>query len=130
MMQPTTSRRTKASAIVLTGGGRMIDLSLERLLRQHAACDVITAMHAGTLLLQLKKRPVPLVICDDTSPSLRSFALIGDIKALSAQTRVALIVPSGSADQERRATAAGADVYVPYGRALRLLPSIIDDLLA
>jgi DNA-binding NarL/FixJ family response regulator len=129
--QPTAGRRqTKSPAIVMTGGGRLLVESLDYQLQARTTYPTVTALLPDDVLRQIAQRPVPLVICDDTAPSMRDFQLMGEIKALSPQTRVILIVPSGSPDQERRARAAGADAYLPHTFALRRLPSILDDLLA
>jgi DNA-binding NarL/FixJ family response regulator len=108
----------------------MITDYLGRYLCAHTGCEIVTAMMPNDILRQIAERPVPVVICDDTAPSMRTFELMGEIKARSPQTQVVLIVPSGSSDQERRAKAAGADMYVPHSFAFKHLQRILDDVLA
>jgi DNA-binding NarL/FixJ family response regulator len=129
--QPAVSRRrSKIPTIVVVGGGRILPDYLNHQLRNHTTCEIVTARLPSEVLWQLAQQPVPLVICDDTAPGLRSFQLMREIKARSPQTRVVLIVPSGSPDQERRAKAAGADIYLPHAFALKRLQAILDGVLA
>jgi DNA-binding NarL/FixJ family response regulator len=102
---------------------------LDRQLRDRRPCEIVIATLPSDALRQVARRPVPLVICDDTSPSMRSFQLMGEIKALSPETHVVLIVPSGSLEQERRAKRAGADTYIPSTFAFKRLLPILDDVL-
>jgi DNA-binding NtrC family response regulator len=128
--QATTGRRrAKTPAILVIGGGRAITEYLDRHLRSRAACEIVTAALPSDALRQVARRPVPLVICDDSAPSMRSFQLMGEIKALSPETHVVLIVPTGSLDQERRAKQAGADTYIPSTFAFKRLLPILDDVL-
>lgn len=130
MMQRTARRRGRSPAIIVTGGGRILTDYLKHQLAQHAACEIVTAALPSEALRQVAQRPVPLVICDDTAPSMCSFQLMSEIKQSSPKTQVVLVVPSGSADQERRAKAAGADAYLPFTFALKRLQAIVHDLEA
>jgi DNA-binding NtrC family response regulator len=122
-------RSTKTPAIVVVSGGRTITefFSSQRRLKGYIIAQV---QLPSEVLWLLKRRPIPLVVCDDRAPSLRSFDLMGAIKQLSPQTHVVLVVPSGSPDQERRAKAAGADTYLPWAFALKRLQVLLDDVLS
>jgi len=130
MNQPTLGRRAaKTPAIVVIGGGSSIVDALTARLRQQQY-TVLSALLPSEVLRLLAKRPVPLVVCDDSAPGMRSFGIMTEIKQRSPQTHVVLVVPSGSPEQERRARAAGADTYVPSTFALKRLQTLLDDVLA
>ena|SRR5215212_6382637 len=130
MTRPIRGRRSaNTPAIVVVGAAPTLTGFLYNLLRKRE-CNIINALLPSEVLGLLTRHHIPLVICDDSAPSMRSFGLMSEIKQRSPQTHVVLVVPSGSADQERRAHAAGADTYVPSPFALRRLQTIIDTVLA
>ena len=126
-----TRRRPQITTVIVVGGGPALTEFIHRSLGQHEEQpEVITTMLPSELMQQLRRRNVPLVVCDDSAPCLRSFQMLGEIKARSPHSRVALIVPGGSAEQEQRARLAGADEYLPQAFALKRLRTIIDELFA
>ena len=127
--QSTSGRRAKSPAVLVIGGESIISDYLGHRLRP-LPCEVVTARLPSQALQCVTQRPIPLVICDDRAPSMRSFDLMGEIKTRSPATQVVLLVPSGSPDQERRARAAGADAYVPYSFAQKRLAAILDEVFA
>ncbi|HNP73426.1 MAG TPA: response regulator [Kouleothrix sp.] len=129
MTQPVVRRRrSKHPMIVVIGGGRILPEYFNQQLRGPASCEIVTAMLPSEVLWRLGRQRVPVVICDDTAPGMRNFQLMREIKARSPQTCVVLVVPSGSPDQEQRAKAAGADVYLPQTFALRRLQLLLDSI--
>jgi DNA-binding NarL/FixJ family response regulator len=125
-------RAAKTPAIVVVGGTHSINDIIDSLttrLRQQKY-KIIAELLPSEVLGRLTQYRVPLVVCDDSAPSMRSFALMSEIKQRSPQTHVVLVVPSGSAEQERRARAAGADSYLPSNFALRKLQMLLEDVLA
>lgn len=125
----TSGRRAKRPALLVIGGEPIVSDYLSQRLRP-LPCEIVTARLPSQALQCVTHRPVPLVICDDRAPSMRSFDLIGEIKTRSPTTQVVLLVPSGSPEQERRAKAAGADAYLPYCFAHRRLAAIFDEVFA
>jgi DNA-binding NtrC family response regulator len=121
-------RASKTPAVIFVGEASTITNVLYGQLRRRG-WQLVTALLPGEVLRVLSQQPVPLIVCRDGTPCLRSFGLIGEIKQLSPQTHVALVVPSGSLDQERRAREAGVDTYLPFSFALKRLQGLIDDLL-
>jgi DNA-binding NtrC family response regulator len=122
-------RAAKTPAIVVVGALPTItDFLYGKLYQKDYA--LVTALLPSEVLRLLTRRSVPLVVCDDSAPSMRSLALMGEIKRLSPQTHVALVVPSGSPEQERRAREAEADFYVPSAFALKRLHTLLDDVLS
>ena len=119
-------RAPKPPAIVVVGDGPTIPdfLSSLRYLQKYA---IVAVQLPSELFRMLKQRSIPLVVCDDRALGIRSFDLMGEIKQVSPQTHVVLIVPSGSHDQERRAKAAGADTYLPSNFALKRLQLLLED---
>lgn len=128
--QPRRRRRPRHATLILAGGGRVLTEAISRQLGYQSSYEVVLAQLPGEVLRQLTLRNVPLVVCDDTAPCMRSFQLMSEIKACSPETRVVLIVPGGSIDQERRARAAGADEYLAQPFALKRLRSIVAEVFA
>jgi DNA-binding NtrC family response regulator len=129
MTHSTRGRRaTKTPAIVVVSDGLTITafLSSQCRLREYA---IVSLQQPSEVLRLLKQRPVPLVVCDDRALAMRSFELMSEIKQLSPQTHVVLVVPSGSPEQEHRAKAAGADTYLPSMFAHKRLQFLLDDVL-
>jgi len=121
-------RGAKTPAIIVVGAtARITDFLYSQLHRKEYA--IVTALLPSEVLRLLSQHPVRLVVCDDSAPGMRSLALMGEIKRLSPQTHVALVVPSGSPEQERRAREAGADTYMPFAFAQRRLHALLDDVL-
>jgi DNA-binding NtrC family response regulator len=122
-------RAAKTPAIVVIGDGQTITefLRSQRRLKEYA---IIRVQLPSEVLRLLKQRPIRLVVCDDQAPGMRSLDLMSEIKQLSPQTHVVLMVPSGSHDQEHRAKAAGADTYLPSMFAHKRLQILLEDILA
>lgn len=122
-------RAAKRPAIVVVGPAPTLTdfLNDQPQLREY---PIITALLPSEVIRLLAQRPIPLVVCDDAAPCMRSFGLMAEIKQRSPQTHVVLVVPSGSPDQERRARAAGADTYVSSAFALKRLQSLLEVVLA
>lgn len=125
-----TRRRSQTTTVIVVGGPALTEFIHRSLGRHDQLPDVIATMLPSELMQQLTRRHVPLVVCDDSATCLRSFQLLGEIKARSPHSRVALIVPGGSAEQEQCARRAGADEYLPQAFALKRLRTIIDELFA
>jgi CheY-like chemotaxis protein len=130
MAQAMLGRRAaKTPAIVVLSEGLAITefLRSQRRLKEYATVHV---QLPSEVLGLLKQRLIPLVICDDRAPGMRRFDLMSEIKQLSPQTHVVLVVPSGSPEQEHRAKAAGADTYLPSTFALKRLQILLEDVLS
>lgn len=128
MIQPTPGRRaTKLPTVVAVGVAQAIADVLYSWARQEGYALVHACLSCDVLRV-LRQRPVPLVVCDDSAPSMRSFELMTQIKQHSPTTHVVLIVPSGSPEQERRAREAGADTYLASLFALKHLRAIVKDI--
>jgi len=127
--QPRQRRRArKTPAVIFVGEAPTITNVLYSQLRRRG-WQIVTALLPSEVLRVLSQRPVPLVVCRDGASCLRSFGLISEIKQVSPQTHVALVVPSGSSDQERRAREAGVDTYLPFSFALKRLQALLEEIL-
>ena len=122
-------RAAKLPAIIVVGEAPTITDFLYRHLYQRPYA-IVTAQLPSHVMRLLDQRRIPLVVCDDSTPRMRSFELMGEIKQRSPQTHVVLVVLSGSPDQERRARAAGADTYVSSVFACKRLQILLDELLS
>ncbi|MDQ2998643.1 MAG: response regulator [Chloroflexota bacterium] len=130
MTRPMLRRRAaNTPAIIVVGEASPLTDFLYAQLRQQE-CSIITALLLHEVLRLLARRPIPLVVCDDSTSSMRNFALMSEIKQRSPQTHVVLVVPSGSPDQERRARAAGADSYISSTFALKRLQPLLAAVLS
>src|SRR3954452_19886518 len=127
----TSNRRSRRlnPAIVLASHIYTIANALERTLRQHPRYTLIQALHSSDILKHIAQRIVPLIVIDDTTVGIDSFALLQEIKRISPDTRTLLIVPSASYAQEQRAREAGADYYMAQAFASYRLASIIEAVI-
>jgi len=98
---------------------------LDSLLRQNPEYTLVHVVHASDIFKHIAQRIVPLIIIDDSTVGIGSFALLHEIKRMSPDTRIVLIVPSTSPAQQRRAQEAGADYYMAQAFASYRLASII-----
>lgn len=128
--QARRRRRPQHATLIVVGGGRVLTETISRQLGNQSSYEVLLAQLPGEVLRQLTVRNVPLVVCDDTAPCMRSFQLMSEIKACSPETRVVLVVPGGSIEQEQRARAAGADEYLAQPFALKRLRGIVAEVFA
>jgi DNA-binding response OmpR family regulator len=127
----TSNRRSQRfnPAIILVGDIHKLANMLERKLRQSSEYTLIHALYLSDILKHITKRIIPLMIIDDTTAGIDSFALLHEIKRISPDTRILLIVPSASQAQEQRARAAGADYYMAQTFASYQLGSIIEAVI-
>lgn len=127
----TSNRRSQrlTPAIILVGDIYKLANLLERKLRQNPGFTLIHALYLSDILKHIAKRVIPLMIIDDTTAGIDSFALLHEIKRVSPDTRILLIVPSASQAQEQRARAAGADFYLAQTFASYQLGSIIEAVI-